>query len=544
MAVSDEELALALKLKMKMAAASSGSVPPARNESGFRGGAGASGGWGYPDPGLLGAVATKFNQGAVKDGADEMAGAASAMGHEPGPSRYLRLPDGTEVPVPTKADLYRASRDYVRQEQEAADQHWPKLGFMAQMGGEVAGDYALAGANAVKRGYQTLSGLVRGLNMSDAELTPDKATPWDVASAMASTGFGGLVGNQAPVLMSKLGQTGAAKYLGQKADDVFTASGEGLKNLAGWLKVNSIHPTPTLGKKMADLPGGIPGVGRELLDRDIGGLTKGKTAAQVEGAVKKAGSVIDDIAEYHDAAGGAPIDIAPAIARARQEAAKLMSQPTTKEAGMALSSILDEYSQMFSGRNVTAVEALEVKRALGKAVYGAQQELHKSGKTLMGDYGAGLGKFERALDDQLDASLGPSFERANLSYRRLLGAKDATDTQQARSLANMLMLGLGNTSTAVLGALVGGGPGAAAGLAGAAFLSKYGSQIGARGAFNAGRFAQSIPGAARYLVNNNPGGAVGEMSRATGGTLADLLEQIRLLQRPAVPAGAVAGSNE
>src|SRR5207248_2654916 len=61
-----------------------------------------------------------------------------------------------------------------------------------------------------------------------------------------------------------------SKYLGNKMQD-----------LAGWLKVNSIHPTQTLGEAMDSLPGGIPAVGRELLDRGIGGLTKSGTAKQL-----------------------------------------------------------------------------------------------------------------------------------------------------------------------------------------------------------------------------------------------------------------------
>ena len=336
-----------------------------------------------------------------------------------------------------------------------------------------------------------------------------------------------------PMGALEVGGTAAASALLPYLPGALVSAGGGLKNLAGWMKVNSIHPTPGLGKKMADLPGGISGVGKELLERGIGGLTKGGTARQTEQALNTAGGAMDDIVNTYDAGGGAPIDMGAAIAEGRSAAAGLMKQPTTKPAGRDLSNLLDEYQQMFAGRNASAAEALEVKRAVGKAVYGAGEELKKSGVTLKGDYGKGLGRFERALDNQLDSALGPGFENANLTYRRLLGANEAAETQQARSLANLLLLGLGNTAGAGVGTMMAGGAGGLAGLATTALLSKYGSQAGARTAYGIGRGLEIMGAPVSRAVGSIP------MSRATASpawaTLRDLLES-----RPAQMTDALA----
>lgn len=497
---------------------------------------GATGSWGLPDLGPINALRTQFHRGLMKDGSDEAVAAAFALGDRHGPGAYLRLPDGTQVAVPTKEDMYRGGRDFIRQEQGAADQHWPKLGFAAQMGGEVLSDYGLAGAGAASRGYQTLSGLARGLMGSDADLTPGRLTPWSAGKAALSTAFGGAVGNLAPVALSRLAKSGPVQYVGGKLEDVAGYAGDTLKNVAGWLKVNSIHPTPALGKKLAALPGGVPGVGKELLERGVGGLTKGQTAAHVERELSAAGGVMDDLATAYDRAGSPPIDVGSAIAEGRKAAEGLTKQPITREAGDALNKILDEYNQLFSGRNVSAAEALEVKRALGKAVYGAKQELNKSGKKLMGDFGEGLAKFERGVDDQLDSALGPRFEQANLAFRRLLGANEATETQAARSTANMLLLGLGNTGAAGVGGLVAGGPGAAAGLAGAALLSKYGSQAGARTLYGLGNALQATP---RALFRSP---APYSAASGVAARLRDLLTPERELPSLSLPAWAAPDS--
>lgn len=506
----------------------------------FRG-KGASGDWGFPDPGPIQAFATKLNQGIAKDGSDELVGLLGATQNNAMPGGYLKLPDGTEVPVPTREALYRAGRDYERQSQEAADQHWPKLGFLAQMGGEVAGDAAIGGAKAVGRTYQTLSGLTRGLLGSNAELTPDKATPWTVGEAGLSSMFGGAVGNQAPVLMSRAAKSGAAKYLGGKLDDATTFAGEKLKNAAGWLKVNSLHPTPTGSEAMADLPGGTTAVGRELLERGIGGFTKKGTAEQIAAESGRAGAAIEELAKYHDAAGGTPINISGAISAGKARAQALMNEPTTETVGRQMMDLVEKYEAKFSQGSGTAEEILGMKRALGDAAYGEGQKLKRAGDKIAGKLGKGLSTFERATDDALDQALGPRFEAANLLSRRLRGATEAADRTAARAQGNGLvslktLLALGATGGA---GLAGGLPAAAT----MAFGTKYGSQLGARSLYSLGSALQSrAPAAAQIaaLAARGPAPARGGQSASSwlDGRLSDLIEPT---YRPPLPAYAEGG---
>lgn len=517
-------------------------VAPAEGNT-FRG-AGASGGWGYPDPGPLGAIATKFGQGAAKDGFDEGVGALAAMEHGSAPGA-LRMPDGSEVQIRSGEDMYRAGRDFTRQEQEAADQHWPKLGFGAQMLGEGLGDFALAGPKAVGRGYQTLAGLARGLNMSDAELTPDRMTPWTAGEAALSSLVGGAIGNQAPVLMSKVANSGAAKYLGSKADDALTYSGDRLKGLAGWLKINSLHPVPTGSEAMASLPGGTVGVGQELLERNIGGWTKKATAEQIEHASGKANGAIGELVDYHDAAGGPPIDVRGAIAAGRAKAQELLDEPTTKAIGRQMMGLVEEYEAKFSQGTGTARDILGMKRALGKAAYGESQKLKRAGDQIAGELGKGLSVFERATDDAMDAALGPRFEAANLLSRQMRGASEAADRTAARTQGNglipikplMAMAGMGGAG------LVGGAPAAIPAAVAMWLGDKYGAQLGARGAWAAGRALQSLPRAAQFAAQHaSPAPIAQEMLSSTrGSTLADLLEMIRQPRASPTPAFAMEG---
>lgn len=512
----------------------------------FSGEAGASGGWGYPDPGFVGAMRAKFGQGVFKDGFDESMGALTAFQQNAAPGAYLRMPDGTEVPASTGPDMYRAGRDFVRQEQQAADQHWPKLGFLAQMGGETLGDYALAGPKALGRGYQTLAGLVRGLNMSDAELTPDKATPWTAGEAALSSLFGGAVGNQAPVLMSKAANSGLGRYLGSKADDALTYSGDKLKSLGGWFKVNSLHPTPTNAEAMAALPGGTIGVGRELLERKAGGLTKGGTARDISREFRKANAATTELATYHDAVGAPPVDIRGALAAGRARAQEMIDEPTTKAAGRRMMDLVEDYEAKYASGAAPAEAILGMKRALGKTAYGAKDQLNRSGDTIAGDFGEGVSVFERSVDDALDAALGPRFEAANLLSRRLRGADQAADRTAARAQGNQLVSLKNWVAANAIPGLAGGAAGGLFGdskwaaLGGMALGGKYGSQVAARTLFNGGRLLQSLPRVARFAAQHASPSPVAQemMASPRGSTLADLLDLIRQRQPMPMPAYA------
>lgn len=556
-----------LTLKRRRAMAKRATAPQVQSGpfggGGFRGGereqeregvmsqsGGASGGWGYEDPGILNALRAKFGQGLYKDGFDEGMGALTAFRHDATPGGYLRMPNGQEVSVGTGPDMYRAGRDFIRQEQEAADQHYPVSGFVTQMGGEALGDVALAGAGAAKRGYQTLAGLARGLNMSDAELTPDKATPWSVGEAALSSMFGGVVGNQAPVLMSKLGQTGAAKYLGTKADEALTYSGGKLKDLAGWLKVNSLHPVPKRAEAMAALPGGTSGVGKELLVRNVGGPTKRWTADAAKAEYGKASAAIGELAEYHDAAGGAPIDIRPAIAAAKAKAQELLNSPIKKRAGQELLNIVTDYETKFPNGAAPAADILGMKRELGEAAYGAGEQLKISRDKIHGYLGEGLSSFERATDDALDSALGPRFEAANLASRRLRGASQAAERSASRGDGNQLVSLKNWVAANAIPTLAGGAAGGVFGdsplavAIGMGLGGKYGSQAAARSLFTGGQFLQSIPRVARFAAQHASSAPVAQemLSSPRASSLADLLDLVR--QRHPIPMPAYAQGDE
>lgn len=501
MTEADELELLRLRKRKALAAQSAPSAEAPASET--EAAAPPGNGPGLPDLGPLNAIRAQFASGLSKGGFDEGIAELFSRSGRAMPGAHLRMPDGTMVPVSTREDMYRGSRDFLRQEQAAAQQHWPKLGFAANMGGEALSDYALAGAGAASRGFQTVTGLARGLLSSNAELTPDKTTLGDMASAGFSTGLGGLIGNQVPLAFNRAGDTRAAQYLGTKMEGAAGFVGDKLKNLAGWLKVNSLHPTPLKAEAMASLPGGVAAVGREVLDRGIGGLTKAGTARQAKAATAQAGGVVSRIARDYDNAGGAPLDIGAAIDAAKVKAKELFDEPTTKAAGERLAKLIEEYEAgLGPSLTATAANALQMKRALAKAAYGAGNQLKKTGDTIAGNFGEGLAVFERSVNDVLEGSLGAPFQAANLTFRRLLGASDAARRTAARQDTNLLALGLQNMGGGTLGAVLGGGPGAAAGLLGTMLARKYGAQAGASTLHGLGRFLGYSPQLARPMAQS------------------------------------------
>lgn len=113
-----------------------------------------------PDLGGLNAIRSQFANGLAKGGFDEGVGALFSR-KDLMPGAHLRMPNGTMVPINSNGDAYRASRDFLRQEQKSAAEHHPWLGGAALMGGEMLSDVALGGAKAAGRTYQTLAGLSR-----------------------------------------------------------------------------------------------------------------------------------------------------------------------------------------------------------------------------------------------------------------------------------------------------------------------------------------------------------------------------------------------
>lgn len=341
---------------------------------------------------------------------------------------------------------------------------------------------------------------------------------------LANTTLGGLVGGGLGAVMP---------YVSNVAGRGLQYAGGKLGDLAGWLKVHSLHPTPTVAEKMAELPGGEVGVGRTLLDQGLGGFTKKGTAAQVKDALQEAGKGITSLAADHDAAGGAPLALDGALAAGRKAATALLDEPTTEEAGNRLSNLVDKYDQKYGGRPVSASEALKLKRALGDAAYGAGKQFEKSGDTIAGDFGAGLSKFERAVDDALDQHLGPDFEQANLTYRQLMGASRAATRAAGRTQGNAHLIGGLVPTLAGVGASAAGhgGPEAIAAGLGASLLQKYGSQAGARFLYGPAAGSMNLAGLALRggLPSAMASGAASETGAAYGPNLLDLLRRPELL---------------
>lgn len=399
--------------------------------------------------------------------------------------------------------------------------------------GDEADKLAVAGRD---QGLATLGGKVFGGGLSMAALSPlragqlamlGRAAPYASAAGNASLygilhgyGEGGI--KQAAIEGPASGAMGA---LAEAAAPAARLAGGKLADLAGWLKINSIHPTPLLGEAMEDIPGGVPAVGRLLLRNRIGGLTKQGTADQVGAAFDAAAGKATALAKAHDALGAAPIDIGDALASAQAKAESLMSRPATEEAGQKLKALVDKYTEIHGtgeGALASAQDALTLKRDLGEIGYGAKAEFKLNKNPVTGNYGKGVRQFERGIDAALDDALGPEFEQANLVVRQLGGAKQAAERSAARTTGNTLT-GLVPYLAAATGAASSHAAGGATpeavayGLA-ALLAGKYGAQAGARTLYGLGRGLEMMPAGGAAISARFPQTAImtGNASPALG----------------------------
>lgn len=152
------------------------------------------------DPGALRSIGSKLLQGFFKEGSDEAAGALTRMTVDPGVG--WKDPSGNVRMLETEGDVYRAGRDAEREVLRGAEENHPWKSRIAQMAGDVASDAALGAFRVpvASKAYSTAVGAGSGLMGSDTDLTPDKATGRDVASAGLSTAVGGLLGRYLPDL--------------------------------------------------------------------------------------------------------------------------------------------------------------------------------------------------------------------------------------------------------------------------------------------------------------------------------------------------------
>lgn len=416
-------------------------------------------------------------------------------------SDILRDKSGTKG-LANLGDLYRRNLGQLDTVMDASDEAHPTARWVGNAAGFLGSSAALAApglvrggagaAQALSLGQKALQGAKLGAVVGGAGGYGGSRSD-STRGALLDTGLGSLfgagAGAAAPYAGELLGRS--ASWLGGKAEDA-----------AGWLKVHSLHPTPTLGERMADLPGGEAGVGRDLLARGIGGLTKKGTAEQIDRASEVATKVAGKLANAYDSGGGAPVDISNAIFGGAKYAQELQAEPTTRAAGDKLSGLLDEYAAKYRDGLTTAADALKLKRALGKVAYGSKVALGH-GDTLAGDFGDGVAQIQRGVDDALDGALGPDFAKANLAVRRLMGAGQAADRGAARTQGNAHLLGALPALLGAGGFATGHGAEGAGAALGMALLQKYGAQVGARALYSPaagtlsglGRLLQAAPGA-------------------------------------------------
>jgi hypothetical protein len=424
----------------------------------------------------------------------------------------------------TLSEAYKRNLAFNDQALEASDEEHPVARWVGNALGVAGSMAAPAGVLRLMRGAPAAAAaapvVTKGLGQlaKEGAVSGLKNGTWmgalggyggsrsdDLAGTALDTGIGaglGLAGGAGLGALAPVASRGLVR-LGDKAKDA-----------AGWLKVNSLKPNPTTAEAMEELPGGRVGLGRQLLEERIGGLTKHGTAEQLAKAAKEAGGNIEKVARAYDTGGGAPLDLTGAIDESLVHAAELNKDPLTKEAGNKLAGVAGEYRQIYQ-TPASAVEALALKRRIGDAAY----KHTISPEPVAGQYGAGLSKLERGVNSSLESTLGPDFEQANLRSRRLYLAKDAAERTAARSHGNHLMGGLMSTVAGGAGFAHGGAHEALPLMLGSLALSKYGSQAGARALYSAGNALES--------------GAVRSAAESPSGYTRALIEALRRRQEAA-----------
>jgi hypothetical protein len=325
-------------------------------------------------------------------------------------------------------------------------------------------------------------------------------------------------------------------------------AGDGLRNLAGRLKVNSLHPVPTIAEDMANLPGGVAGVGRTLLDKGLGGLTKRDTAEQVAAALRDATAGIDRTAVALDATGAPGPDLSAISSTAMwRDAVPRVGRPLTRATGQRLGDTLAEYANIYDGQPRSFQEGLGFRRELDDAIYrndafGAHPELSDFAEALRptrADVNRGL------LDsaEQASPALAEQFARANLETRQLGLAARAADRSAGRGTGNHVIslkdLVAAGIPTGAVGAGLASGHGGLGVAGGAAswLAGKYGSQMSARSLYTLANLLESSPQLLGMLADAAaPAGR--SLARGTGAYLSDL---VRPRYQPDIPAAYAMG---
>lgn len=250
-----------------------------------------------PDPGLLRTIVSQGLQGFTKGGSDEAVGGITQLTGQVKPGMGWKRADGSMDLIKTDQDAYRAGRDTERDVLKGASQHHPVASFLSQVGGDIASDAVAAGLGVPGVGsgpYNALTGALTGFLSNDADLTSEKRTPENVASAMLSTGVGGAAGYAVP----KVGGW-AAKKVASGARN----AAEGLKNFAEERAVKVLGRD--LGGLLHEGVGRAREVGRDMLDsgvlRGFFGTTTEQAGERVGALEKQRGEALGEVIKQLDA---------------------------------------------------------------------------------------------------------------------------------------------------------------------------------------------------------------------------------------------------
>lgn len=452
------------------------------------------------------ALAMAYLSGFGKQGADEATGATAAA---------MYGGDGTT------GDVYRMTRDRMRDRMAAAQAQHPVKTFLAGMAGDVSSDYLLKlmGVPVASQEYQTAMGGVSGFLGSDADLTRPDAQ--QLTQAATDTGKGLALGYTAPIVGRWLGKGvgKGAQWVGdsrpaQLASEAWENSSfrqwlqdrarERALKAAGYIQ-KDLPQEPAKrarllerGERLLESPGLItPGSTTETIADRLQPL-KERAGAAVGGSLAKVDESLPDIA------GGAahsfvpsnpytlfkeqtPFDPYAFADRAEKEIVeKYSANPVLHNQVRTIQGLLGRFRAtadkfVAEGKPFPLALANEIKGDLQDAIFNGRGDVAKN-KEL-------ANALQRVLNEEIEGrveALAGEGERAafQLAKQQYGDYADALKkaTQGANREVGNNLLGLGDRATAEVAAAAGGGiPGAAA----AAFVSKMfrgrGDSTAARG---------------------------------------------------------------
>ena len=221
-----------------------------------------------------------------------------------------------------------------------------------------------------------------------------------------------------------------------------------------------IEATGATGKQALDF---VPDAGQKLRDMGIGGFGKSQASisGQISDALEKTGKNIGSTLADLDAK-GATVDQADIINSLRQRASELGDDPSQFSVSDSLNKLADRL------QNVLETKGGETTIPLSKA------EMTKRGFQTSANYNSApldlsvskeaANIYRQAVEDaatKFDPSSAANFQKAKQTYAVLSPIEEAA-AKRASTLAQSPKGGLLDTTTAVAGAALGGGPGAVA----------------------------------------------------------------------------------